>query len=199
MTHQDKIEIYDLRNGPTGKSLTNSQYSEAWAITEIMRDSIQKTGRFAEKFGDYSHALSRTEKFGQVKGETIVRELFEERYGQTMNQMREELMEREAKSPEDAKEFALEEAWRIETMIRDGDTMPFYRAYDHAAHTVSDHLYITESGAKTLMKEAFREAQGSELYDAGKAWEKQYHAPKREAACEKPQAQTKAPARSMQP
>jgi hypothetical protein len=198
LTDHEPKKIYDLRNGETGNTLTNSQYGEAWAITEIMRDTIQKTGRFADKLTDYTFALSRTERFGQIKGETIVRDLFKERFGQTMNQMREELMERESNLPDNAHELALDQAKRVEPMIRDGDTMPFYRAYDHAAHTVSEHFYITENAAKSLMKDAFREAEGSELYDAGKAWEKEFHMPKRENAGQvRETAREQGPVRSM--
>ncbi len=39
MTDNTQMEYHDARNGPTGKTLTNSQFSDAWAITEIIRDS----------------------------------------------------------------------------------------------------------------------------------------------------------------
>ena len=192
MTQPSEAKPHDVRNGFTGKTLTNGQFDEAWAISGIMERSIGKTGSFIEKLGDYSHAFARTEKFDQLKGETIIRDVFKDRYGQSMNQMREELLSRESNLPKQARTEALEQARRIERLISEGETRPFYRAYDSAAHTLSEHLGITETGAKELMKTAYREAEGKELYETGKALEKAYHEPAREAA-----KQQRAPNRSQ--
>jgi hypothetical protein len=180
MTESDQMKSYDARNGFTGKTLTNSQFSDAWAITEIIHDSINKTGRFAEKLGDFAHAYSRTEKFDPMRAEVIIRDLFKERFGQTMNQQRQALMEREAKLPDTAKAEALRQAKRVKDIIVDGETKPFYRALDHAGYTLAEHLGITETGAKDLMRDAYREAEDRDLYEDGKAWEKEFHLPKRE-------------------
>lgn len=181
MTENEKMRLYEVRNGPTGKTLTNSQLSEGWAIAEIMSDSINKTGRFAEKLSDFAHAYSRTEKFDQMRAEVIIRDLFKERYGQTMNQQREKLMEREANLPDSAQSEALNQARRIEDIIKKDETKPFYRALDHTGYTLAEHLGITETGAKELMRDAYREAESRELYDDGKAWEKEFHLPARTA------------------
>lgn len=117
MNKSDQVEHFESRIGQTGKTLTNGQFSEGLAITEIIRDSINKTGRFAEKLGDFAHAYSRTEKFDQMRAEVIIRELFKERYGQTMNQQREKLMEREADLPDTAMPDALHQAKRVEEII----------------------------------------------------------------------------------
>lgn len=182
MTQNDQMKLYQARNGFTGKTLTNGQFDEAWAISEIMKHTICKTGSFIEKLTDYSHAYARTERFDQMKGEAIIRDIFKDRYGQTMNQMRGELIKREANLPDTALPGALQQARRVESIICDGETRPFYRAYDSAAYTLAEHLNITETGAKELMKTAYREAEGKELYDTGKALEKAHHEPAREAA-----------------
>jgi len=182
MTENDQMEHYNARNGATGKTLTNSQFSEGWAVAEIMHDSINKTGRFAEKLGDFAHAYSRTEKFDQLKAETIIRDLYEERYGQLMKETLDELLAQEAKLPETARPEALRQANRIKEIIEKGETKPFYRALDHAGYTLADHLGITETGAKNLMREVYREEYGRELYADGKAWEKEFHQPVRESA-----------------
>jgi len=198
MNESDQVEHFDVRNGQTGKTLTNSQFSEGLAITEIIRDSINKTGRFAEKLGDFAHAYSRTEKFDQMRAEVIIRELFKDRYGQTMNQQREQLMGREADLPDTAMSDALHQAKRVEEIIRKHETKPFYRALDHAGYTLAEHLGITETGAKELMRDAYRKAEGRELYDDGKAWEKEFHLPKRDAERKSERKQTSNKTRALQ-
>lgn len=182
MTENDQMKLYEARNGFTGKTLTNAQFDDAWAIGEIMLRSIEKNGSFIEKLADYSHAFARSEKFDQMRAETILRDIFRDRYGRTMNQMREELKERGDNLPEGARSIALGEARRIEHMISRGETRPFYRAFDSAAHMIADQLNITESRAKELMKSVYQDVEGRDLYETGKAWEKQYHEPVREAA-----------------
>lgn len=181
MTENDQMKLSDARNSFTGKTLTASQFDESWAIAGIMEREIRKTGSFREKLTDYSHAFARSEKFDQMKGETILRDMFKSRYGVTMNAMREGLMEREKIMADSSHEGALEQAQSIAGMIKDGDTMPFYRAYDHAAVSMAQKHNITESGAKTLMKEAFVKVEGRDLYEASKEVEKEFHEPARVA------------------
>ncbi len=181
MTQNDQMRIAEARHSFTGKSLSDSQFDESWALTEIIHRGIRKSGSFYEKLGDYSHAFARAENFDQIKGKVIIRDIFKARYGQTMNEMREGILEREANLPEEAKTLALDHARQIEPMIRDGETMPFYRAYDHSGHALSQTLNISETGAKELMKTVSRDVDGLDLYEHGKEAEKKYHTPVREA------------------
>ena len=181
MTETNETQIQDAKQSFTGKTLTQSQFDEAWALSDIMAREIRKSGSFKEKLTDYSHAFARSEKFDQMKGETIIRDIFSARHGQTMNQMREGLMEREAVVRESASDQALHHARSVPEMIKSGETMAFYKAYDAAAVNMARQHGITETGAKTLMKDAFREAEGSELYDVGKEREAEFHTPKRAA------------------
>ena len=202
MTENDQMRFYEARSSFTGKTLTASQFDESWAIAGVMEREIRKTGSFREKLTDYAHAFSRSEKFDALKGETILRDIFKSRYGQTMNQTREGLMDREATLRESGQDQALHHSRSIEGMIKDGETMPFYRAYDHAAVNMATQHNITESGAKVLMKDAFAYAEGRELYAASKELEQQFHTPKREAeraARQENRVQTaaRAPARHM--
>ena len=116
-----------------------------------------------------------------MRGETIIRDIYAARYGRTMNQTREGLLERESTLREAGQDQALHHARSIEGMIKEGKTMPFYRAYDHAAVSMAEQHNITETGAKKMMKTAYREAAGMELYDTGKALEKAHHEPVKEA------------------
>ena len=146
-----------------------------------MHRNIRTSGSFVEKLGDYSHAFARAEKFDAIKGETIIRDIFKARYGLSMNQMREGLLAREKEIKDTIKEPAIEHARALEPLIRDGDTMPFYKAYDQEASKMAKNFGITQSGAKAMMKEAYQEIEGRELYDTGKALEEKYHLPHRDA------------------
>lgn len=181
MTENKQMKEWEAKNSFTGKTLTVSQFDESWAVAKIIHRGIEKTGSFREKLTDYSHAYARSEKFDQLKGEAIIRDIFKARYGESMNDMRLDLKKRAENPTENTRKEALLQARRIESMIRDKETMPFYRAYDNAAYTLAQHLAITETDAKELMKEVFREAEGQELYDYGKAVEKEFHQPVRVA------------------
>ncbi|MCP4184978.1 MAG: hypothetical protein GY761_16965, partial [Hyphomicrobiales bacterium] len=116
-----------------------------------------------------------------MKAETIIRDLFKERCNQTMNQMREGLMEREQKLTDVQRKDALGHAREVGQMIEQGNKMPFHRAYAHQAQILADNLDITDAGAKTLMKEEFKASEGKELYDWGKEQEEKFYRPQIEA------------------
>lgn len=181
MTKVDEPEISAVCQSITGSKLSDSQSDESRSLAEIMHRGIRKNGKFREKLTDYSHAFARGEKFDAMKAEMIIRDQFKSQYGETMNQMRLGLKERQENLPDTAGRDALEYARMIEPLIRDGETMPFYRAYDYVGGALSEKLNITESGAKELMTTAYRESEGEELYDFGKALEKKFHEPVREA------------------
>ncbi len=173
--------IETARKSYTGKRLTQSQFDESWAITGIMAREIKRSGSFKDRLGDYASAFARSEKFDALKGETIIRDQFKARYGQSMNALRQDLQNREANLTQGEKSMGLHAAINVGTRIADGDTMPFYRAYDQEAVKLSTSLNITEAGAKSLMKEEYKAHQGRDLYADCKEVEKQYHLPKVEA------------------
>jgi len=180
--HSDaQSRILKARQSFTGKTLTDSQFDESWAVAGIIERSIRKSGSFREKLTDYSHAFSRSEKFDSVKGEVIIRDQFKACFGQSMNQLRLGLKEREANIDLPGNELAIDHARMIEPLIKDGQTMPFYQAFEHVGGNLAEKLNITEAGAKNLMKDAYSKIEGRELYEVGKALEAQYHKPKRNA------------------
>ena len=186
----------DARESYSGRGLTDSQFEEAWAIAGVLARGIKKTGSFHEKLTDYAHAFARSEKFDTMKGEVILRDMFKARYEQTPNQMREKLIEREKAPSQPMKEEALTYARQFEGLIKDGETMPFFRAYDRAAAAFADQSGISETGAKKLMQDAYRDVERRELYETGKAIEEKYHTPKREAErSAREAARTSAPSR----
>ncbi|MEM8821473.1 MAG: hypothetical protein AAGE90_18440 [Pseudomonadota bacterium] len=116
-----------------------------------------------------------------MRAETIIRDIYQGRYGKTLNQTREGLMAAEENLPETARTRALVCAETIDELIQTAPTQPFYQAYDRAAVTLAGELKITQAHAKALMKETFKHAKGRELYDYGKNQEEAHHRPVREA------------------
>ena len=174
--------VVSARDSFSGRLLTDSQFDEAMSVTGIIEREIKKTGAFKEKLGDYATAFARTEKhITSMKAEVVIRDLFKERCGQTMNQMREGLASREEALTDTQKQEAGDYAKQVGTMIKEGNKMPFHRAYAHQAEQMADKLNITDAGAEFFMREAFKATEGKELYDWGKEMEKQYYTPQIEA------------------
>lgn len=185
--NDDQSRIQNTRESFTGKSLTDSQFTESLALADIIATNIRNTGSFKEKLDDYAHAFARAERFDAMRGEAIIRDIFKARYGLSMNQMRKGLLEREAEIKDSVTEQAITHAREIEPLIRDDKTMAFYQAYDKQAAKMAKSFGITRSGAKAMMKEAYRKIEGRELYETGKALEEKYHLPAREAEREQRQ------------
>lgn len=189
---KEQDRLYAARESFSGRLLSDAQFDEAVAITGIIEREIRKSGAFKEKLGDYAYAYARTEKLDAVKAESIIRDLFKARTGQSMNDMRKELSEREEKLPTEKKSLALEYAQAVGTMIREGDKINFARAFAHQAQGLADQLQITDAGAKRLMKEEFGAVEDRDLYEWGKELEGQFYRPQIEAekeAREKSRAQ----------
>lgn len=123
MTDNNQIRLNEAKASFTGKRLTASQFNESWAIAGIIEREIHNSGSFREKLTDCSHAFFRSEKIDSLKGKTIIRDIFKSRTGQTMNQMREGLMEREATLRDIGQDQALHHAHSIKGMIEDGDPL----------------------------------------------------------------------------
>ncbi|MEM7530451.1 MAG: hypothetical protein AAF416_22930 [Pseudomonadota bacterium] len=177
--HQARVQA--ARDSFSGKTLTDGQFKEAWALTSVLRGEIDRSGSFKETLVDYAHAFARGQRFDALRGETIIRDIYQGRYGETLNATRERLIGAEENLPETARTRALVCAETIGALIQKAPTQPFYRAYDRAAVTLAGELKITQAGAKALMKEAYQAKHGRELYEVGKELEEAYHRPVREA------------------
>lgn len=171
-----------VRESYSAKYLTDGQYDEAIALTKVIEGEINRTGSFREKLQDYAHAFARTEKFDAVKSEVIVRDLFKARTGETMNQMRERLVDRERvllgddKTPatisEQQRGKAFSHAREIGVMIASNERIPFYRAYSHQAKQHAADLGVTEMASRKLMQSEFKAIERQELGAWGKELEK---------------------------
>ena len=176
-----KDALRAARESFSGRLLTNPQFEEATAITRIIEREIHNSGSFKEKLGDYAHAFARSERFDAVKADTILRDIFKERTGQTMNALRESLAEREKEVTDKDRVRALEAAYGIGAMIERGPMISLRRAYAHQAEELAETLGITDGAAKTLMKDEFKAAERAELFDWGKEIEERYFRPHVEA------------------
>jgi len=173
--------VKSARESFSGRLLSDPQFDEAMTITGIIEKEIQKTGRFKEKLGDYAFAFARTEKFESHKAEVAIRDLFKERTGMSMNEMRELFVKREETLSETQKRSAFTAALQVGKMIEEGDKISFHRAFSHEARTLGSDLNITDLGAKRLMGEQFEAVNGEKFYDWGKEQEKKFYTPQIEA------------------
>lgn len=184
------------RESFSGRLLTDAQFDESMALTGILEREIHKSGSFKEKLGDYAYAFARSERFDAVKSETILRDLFKERTGQTMNQMREELAKREENFTDEQRQIAYQHACDIGQMMEEGNKLSFHRTAAHQAQTLATEFGITDAGAKRLMAEEFKAAENSELYDWGKELDEQHYRPQIDAEkAEREQSQSRGQSR----
>lgn len=174
--------IAAARESFSGRLLTDRQFDEAMAITGIVEREIRQSGSFKDKLGDYAYAFARSEKFDAVKSETIIRDLFKERTGRTMNQMREELAKREETVTDDHRARAYSQACAIGELMQNGVKMPFSRAYAQHARELAEEIGVTDACAKRLMREEFAAVEGTELHAWGKDLDETIYRPQIEAA-----------------
>jgi len=189
---KENERVAEARESFSGRLLNNAQFYEVMAITGIIEREILTRGVFKEKLRDYAYAFARTENIEPVRAETIIRDLFKIRTGRTMNQMREDLAEREEKLPAKAKTLALEYANAVGSMIEQGTKINFSRAYAHQAQAMASELGITDAGAKRLMTEEFKAANNHDLYDWGKEMEEKFYRPQIEAEKQQREEQSQA-------
>lgn len=190
---QSKTQNYqdqaaDVRETYSARLLSNSQFDEAVAITSIIEREILRSGTFKEKLADYAHAFARTEKFDSGKAETMIRDIFRSRVGQSMNDMREKLMQREETLTPQQKTLGVHFAKATGEMIETGDKITFSRAFAHQGELLGRELGITDAGAKRLMKEEFQAVEGADFYQWGKDIEETFYRSQIEAERQRGQA-----------
>lgn len=169
------------RESFSGRLLSDTQFDEAIAITRIAEGEIHRSGTFKEVLGDYAHAFGRRQKIDAQRAENIIRDLYRERIGETMNQTREALMKREDALTDDDRAIGYEHAVRIGERVEHGDKIAFSRAYASEAGAMAGDLGITHSAARKIMAEEFEAAENLPLRDWGKELDFQHFQPQIEA------------------
>ena len=170
--------VLAARESYSGRLLSDPHFNEAMMITGIVEKEIQATGRFKEVLNEYSAAYAHTKKnVSVVNAEKIIRDLFKERTGLSMNELRESFQQREENLTQEQRQAAFPYAKEVGSMIENGNKISFSRAFSHQAKDYATKLNITDLGAKRIMSEQFEAVQGEKLYDWGKAKEKEFYRP----------------------
>lgn len=169
------------RESFSGRPLTNRQFEDFKAVVGIMRRHIQHSGVFTDKLSDFAYAIKRSEKFDVVKAETILRDLFKEEFGKTMNQFREELAKNEEALGADHRAQAYARACNISDMMENGDKLTFHRACADQMQQFADEHGVTHVCAYRLMNEQFLAVEGIELREWGKELDERFYRPQIEA------------------
>jgi len=181
-TPKEMNGVRTARESYSGRLLSEPHFNEAMMITGIIEKEIQTTGSFKAVLNEYSTSFARPKKSLSVgNAETILRDLFKDRTGLSMNELREGFQKREENLTQEQKKAAFPYAVEIGTMIEKGDKISFHRAFSHQAKDYAEKLNITDLGAKRIMSEQFEAVQGEKLYDWGKAKEQEFYRPQIEA------------------
>lgn len=186
----EQKRILPARNNYPAGTLSDPHYDEAMMIGHIIEKSIHSTGRFKEMLAEYSSAYAHTkDKLTVIQAEKIIRDIFVQRTGMTMNEMREGFVRREENLTEAQQSAALPYAKEIGPMIENGDKISFHRAYAYQAKSYATEHNITDLGAKRIMSARFEAAHGEPLYDWGKSYEKRFYKPQIETLKQERKAQ----------
>jgi hypothetical protein len=186
--------VANARESFSGRLLTDRQFEEALALTHILEREIQRSGAFKDKLGDYAYAFARSERFDAVKAESVLRDLFKERTGQTMNQMREGYVEVQEKLTEDQRRVGYDFAAAVGDLMENGAKMSFGRAVAHQSQQMAAELGITDAAARSIMAEEFEAVEQQSLWDWGKQLDQDIYRPQIEAEKEeRAQAKTRSP------
>ena len=196
--NNQSIRVASARESFSGRLLTDAQFDECMAITNIIGREIRKTGTFKDKLGDYSYAFARSEKFDAMKAETILRDLFKESTGQTMNQMREKLVKNAEAITDDQRQKAYQCACDISKIMESGKKLSFHRTWAEQAQSLAKEFGVTDSDAKRLMSDEFNAAEGAKLFEWGKELDEKIYRPQIESerqnrAADRSQTRTRNP------
>ena len=160
--------LAEARQSYSGSRLTDTQFDEAWNIAGIINREIHRSGSFIKKLSNYAEVFADDRKFDVTRAENILRDIFRSRYGESMNQLREELMAAEENLRSLPLEHALPHARTAVQLIQESPTMPAYQAIDRASVGMARQNGVTEYAAQKMMSEAYKAAEGRSLREACK-------------------------------
>jgi len=191
------------RESFSGRILTNRQFDEALVVTHIIENEIHRSGAFKEKLGDYAYAMARNQKFDASKADSILRDIFKERTGQTMNELRTSLMENAEKLTDEQRQTGYQYASDIGPMMESGNKISFNRAAAHQAQEMAREFGITDNAARSIMAEEFEAVEGQSLWEWGKELDEHLFKPQIEAEMQErgsvQQSRSRSPSREARP
>jgi len=195
MTDDDQ-NVPRVRECFAARLLTDDQFEDAVAITKIIEREINKTGQFREKLGDYAYAYGRKEHFDAVKSEMILRDIFKERVGMSMNAVREQLVKHEDTYTDADQQRTRQIPSEIESLMKQGSKITFNRALAQKSGELGSELGVTDIRAKTLIRDEFEQNQKSKFYDWGHSLDEKYY--RTQIQAEKQLRQQKAQSKNFQ-
>ncbi|MEO0486235.1 MAG: hypothetical protein AAF092_10020 [Pseudomonadota bacterium] len=176
-----RFDVEAARASKAGQRLTARQFDRATLHAQILNREVHATASFVSELKDQVHSFCSDERFDHAKGELILRGIHKAAYGESLNDVRERLVSREAALQENPDNNAMDYVQSIERMITEGPTMPFWKALDRSGVAMASNEGISEVGAKSLMTDALQREHGEVLYVWGKDLEKSHHTPVIEA------------------
>lgn len=85
--------VTKIRESFSARLLTDPQFEEFASICGILHREIHRSGSFIEKLETYAFAVSRAEKgINAAKADTILRDIFKGLFGQSLDQLRKQLL-----------------------------------------------------------------------------------------------------------
>lgn len=169
------------RESFSGRLLGDALFKEFNLSAQVVEGEIHHSGTFKDCLGDYAYMIAKRHKMDAQRAENIIRDLYKERVGETMNQTREGLMKREEALTDDERAMGYEHAVRIGERVERGDKIAFSRAYSTEAGAMAANLGITQIAARKIMAQEFEAAENTQLRDWGKELDAQYFQPQIEA------------------
>ena len=189
--------VTKIRESFSARLLTDPQFEEFASICGILHREIHRSGSFIEKLETYAFAVSRAEKgINAAKADTILRDIFKGLFGQSLDQLRKQLLKTQEELDEEQVSVGLDFAYATLQQIEDSaqeaksadgsarpgtKAVPFYRAYAEQAALMATELGITDVFAKKLISEQFEAAEAREFYEEGKQFEDKFYRPQIEA------------------
>ena len=181
-TQKQQQLLYDARESWSGRLQTDRKFEQRMAYLNIIENEIKHAGTFKKTLNGVAYMISQAENREFPKVESELRDLFSISRGQTMYKMQQEAVARD-KGPftDEQRQTGYQRACEIGTLVENGTKMSFNRAVGDQAKYLAMELGITDTGAKNLMTEEFRAAEGIELFEWGRELDEKYFKPQIEA------------------
>ena len=180
--------LSNARESFSGLLLTERQFYEVTAITGIIERSMQETGTFQKQLDSYSTSYAASNGISIAKANTVIRDIYAARKGETLKKSLDGLRKNEEKlfdrknNPAAAElQQAYIAANEVGRMVEQGKKITFNRALAYEASQLAPSLGITDLGAKKLMSESFKQVENREFRDWGKELDSKYYHPQIEA------------------
>lgn len=178
----DHSTVAKTRESFSARLLTDPQFEEFASICGILNREIHRSGSFIKKLETYAFGISSTENgINAAKADTILRDIYKGLFGQSLDQLRKQLLKAEEELTDEQSAIGLDFAYATLQQIEDGNKIPFYRAYAEQGALMATELGITDTFAKKLMSEQFEAAEAREFYEEGKQFEDKFYRPQIEA------------------